>query len=80
VIAEIWCDGAAEKKSKATTGKKNLVRGPAGAGYVVELGGGTREIRSEPLGNKTRTRSSPIKMCVLQMSAGTRGPMLRLES
>ena len=49
LIAESWCDGAAEKKWKATTGKKKLVRGPVGAGYVIELEDGTREIHSEPL-------------------------------
>jgi ribonuclease HI len=58
VIAEIWCDGAAKKKSKATTGKKKLVRGPAGAGYVIELEDGTREIHSEPLGKKTNNEAS----------------------
>jgi ribonuclease HI len=57
VIAEIWCDGAAKKKSKATTVKKKLVRGPAGARYVIELEDGTREIHSEPLGNKTNNEA-----------------------
>jgi hypothetical protein len=32
--------------------------GPAGAGYVIELEDGTREIHSEPLGNKTMTKPS----------------------